>query len=164
MLDNEFTGKFATSSPSKFKTKFLVLVVFPITEKSNPHLIKIFFAFSTFSEFNIKSILSWLSESIISYGVILSSLQGILFKFISIPKLPFEAISTLEEVNPAAPISCIEIIESSFISSKQASRRSFSVKGSPTCTVGFFASAFLSNSAEAILAPCIPSLPVLDPT
>ena len=28
-----------------------------------------------------------------------------LFKFISIPKFPFEAISILEEVNPAAPIS-----------------------------------------------------------
>ena len=30
-------------------------------------------------------------------------------------KLPFEAISTLEEVSPAAPISCIDIIELSFI-------------------------------------------------
>ena len=141
-----------------------MFVVFPITEKSKPHLIKIFSALFIFSEFNIKSILSWLSESIISYGVILSSLQGILFKFISIPKLPFEAISTLEEVNPAAPISCIEIIESSFISSKHASKRSFSVNGSPTGTVGFFDSAFSSNSADAMLAPCIPSLPVLDPT
>ena len=49
-----------------------------------------------------------------------------------VPKLPLDAISTLEEVRPAAPISWIEIIESSFINSKQASKRSFSVNGSPT--------------------------------
>ena len=41
--------------PLKFKTKLFVLVVFPIIEKSKPHFSKIFFAFSTFSEFNIKN-------------------------------------------------------------------------------------------------------------
>ena len=80
------------------------------------------------------------------------------------PNSPLEAISTLDEVSPAAPISWIEIIDLSFISSKQASINNFSVKGSPTWTVGFLSSEFSSNSAEAIEAPWIPSLPVLDPT
>ena len=46
-----------------------------------------------------------LSESIISYGVIFSSLHGTLLRSNSIPNFPFDAISTLEEVNPAAPMS-----------------------------------------------------------
>ena len=62
----------------------------------------------------------------------LASRVGTLFKLISIPKFPFEAISILDEVSPAAPISCIAIIESPAINSRQASSNSFSVKGSPT--------------------------------
>ena len=50
------------------------------------------------------------------------------------------------------------------ISSKQASKRSFSVNGSPTCTVGLLLSESLSNEVDAIEAPWIPSLPVLAPT
>jgi hypothetical protein len=42
---------------------------------------------------------------------------------------------------------------SSFISSRQASSSSFSVKGSPTCTVGRFSSEASSNSADAMVAP-----------
>jgi hypothetical protein len=49
-------------------------------------------------------------------------------------------------------------------SSRHASRSSFSVNGSPTCTVGRFSSVFSSNSADAIVAPWIPSRPVLAPT
>ena len=56
------------------------------------------------------------------------------------------------------------MIESPAINSRQASNKSFSVNGSPTCTVGFFSSILSSNLAEAMLAPCIPSLPVFDPT
>ena len=41
---------------------------------------------------------------------------------------------------------------------------SFSVKGSPTCTVGLLLSESLLKEEEAIDAPCIPSLPVLAPT
>ena len=61
-----------------------------------------------------------------------ASLHGTIFKLISIPRLPFEAISILDDVRPAAPISWIAIIESPAINSKQASRSNFSVKGSPT--------------------------------
>ena len=58
IFDKELNGKSATFSPSKFKTKFFVFVVFPIIEKSKPHLVKIFFATSSFPELSIKSILS----------------------------------------------------------------------------------------------------------
>ena len=107
-------------------------VVFPITAKSRFHLSKIFLAKSSLPFSNTINILSWLSDNIISYGVILDSLHGTLFRFISIPNFPLEAISILDDVNPAAPISCIAIIESPAISSKHASNKSFSVKGSPT--------------------------------
>ena len=43
---------------------------------------------------------------------IFSSLQGLSPNKVH-PNPPFEAISTLDEVKPAAPISCIAIIESS---------------------------------------------------
>ncbi len=37
------------------------------------------------------------------------------------------------------------------------------MNGSPTCTVGRFSSVDASNSAEAIVAPWMPSRPVLAP-
>ena len=37
------------------------------------------------------------------------------------------------------------------------------MKGSPTCTVGRFSSVEASNSAEAMVAPWMPSRPVLAP-
>ena len=57
---------------------------------------------------------------------------GTFVKSISRPTFPFEAISIDDDVKPAAPISCIAIIASSFMSSRQASNNNFSVKGSPT--------------------------------
>ena len=75
------------------------------------------------------------------------------------------AISTEDEVNPAAPMSWIATIASPCISSRHASINNFSVKGSPTCTVGRFSPASAPNSAEAIVvALWMPSRPVLAPT
>ena len=48
--------------------------------------------------------------------------------------------------------------------SRQASRRSFSVNGSPTCTVGRRSADVSSNASDAIVAPWMPSRPVLAPT
>ena len=61
-------------------------------------------------------------------------------------------------------MSWIPTIASVRMSSRHASRRSFSVNGSPTWTVGRFSSDFSSNSPEAIVAPWMPSRPVFDPT
>ena len=80
------------------------------------------------------------------------------------PTSPLPAISTADEVSPAAPMSWIATIASVSISSRQASIRSFSVNGSPTCTVGRLASASAANSADAMVAPWMPSRPVRAPT
>ena len=82
----------------------------------------------------------------------------------SMPTPPLDAISTLEEVRPAAPMSWIATIASEAISSRQASISSFSVNGSPTWTVGRFSSESSPKSALAIVAPWMPSRPVLEPT
>ena len=82
-----------------------------------------------------------------------SSRQGTLFMSSRMPAPPLLAISTEEEVRPAAPMSWMATIASVAISSRQASISSFSVKGSPTCTVGRFSSLFSSKSALAMVAP-----------
>ena len=69
------------------------------------------------------------------------------------PNPPFEAISTLELVKPAAPMSWIDRTTSVCINSKHASNSNLPVKGSPTCTVGLFSELLSVNSAEAIVAP-----------
>ena len=80
------------------------------------------------------------------------------------PAPPRAAISNEEEVRPAAPMSWIATMQSLPISSRQASISSFSVNGSPTWTVGRLASVSSLNSAEAMVAPWMPSRPVLAPT
>ena len=80
------------------------------------------------------------------------------------PAPPFAAISEDDDVSPAAPMSWIAMIASVAISSRQASSSSFSVNGSPTCTVGRFSSESSLNSADAMVAPWMPSRPVFEPT
>ena len=74
------------------------------------------------------------------------------------------AVSHVEQVKPAAPISCIPATQPLSKSSRHASRSSFSLKGSPTCTAGrsFFDSSV--NSRDANAAPASPSRPVSEPT
>ena len=79
------------------------------------------------------------------------------------PRPPLSPISTAEQVRPAAPMSWIATTAPVAMSSRQASSSFFSVKGSPTWTVGRFSSARASNSAEAMVAPPTPSRPVLAP-
>ena len=81
------------------------------------------------------------------------------------PAPPRPAISSELLVRPAAPMSWMATTWSVFISSRQASSRSFSVNGSPTCTAGRFSGAAASNAADASrLAPWMPSRPVREPT
>jgi hypothetical protein len=92
-----------------------------------------------------------------------SSRVGTFSSHNSTPRFPLAPISTAEQVRPAAPMSWMAITAPEAINSRQASRRSFSAKGSPTCTVGRFSSDFSSNSADAMVAPWMPSRPVLEP-
>ena len=81
-----------------------------------------------------------------------------------IPTCPFALISAVEQIIPAAPISCIPTTPPVSMTSKQASNNFFSWNGSPTCTAGNSSTLSAVISAEAKLAPPIPSLPVALPT
>ena len=81
-----------------------------------------------------------------------------------IPQPPREPISEVEHDRPAAPMSWMPTTAPVFITSRQASIRSFSMNGSPTWTAGRFSADFSSNSADAIVAPWMPSRPVFAPT
>ena len=70
----------------------------------------------------------------------------------------------VEQVSPAAPMSWMPTSASVCITSRHASSSSFSMNGSPTCTAGRFSADFSSNSADAIVAPWMPSRPVFAPT
>ena len=70
--------------------------------------------------------------------------------------MPFPAlaaISVVEQVRPAAPMSWMPTISPWSMTSRQASSSSFSLNGSPTWTFGRFCSVSLPNSAEAMVAP-----------
>src|SRR5438132_1017694 len=81
-----------------------------------------------------------------------SSRTGTWSRSSSMPSPPLPAISTEEEVSPAAPMSWIATIASPSINSRQASISNFSVNGSPTCTVGRISPPSAPNSAEPIVA------------
>ena len=84
---------------------------------------------------------------------------------ISTPLPPRPAISEADEVIPAAPMSWMPVIAPLAISSRLASRRSFSVNGSPTWTWGRLASSESTlSSSDANVAPWMPSRPVRAPT
>ena len=82
----------------------------------------------------------------------------------SIPVPARAGISEQAQARPAAPMSWMPTTAPVPIASRQASSRSFSVNGSPTCTVGRRSSAPSSKVAEAMVAPWMPSRPVLAPT
>ena len=69
------------------------------------------------------------------------------------PHPPRDPISEVAQLRPAAPISCRPTTAPVFSTSRQASIRSFSMKGSPTCTAGRFSADDSSNSADAMVAP-----------
>ena len=110
------------------------------------------------------SIRSCDSESITSYAVMPVSRWGTRATSISTPVPARAPISEVEQVRPAAPMSWMPTTAPVFMASRHASSRTFSMNGSPTCTVGRFSSLPSPNSAEAMVAPWMPSRPVLAPT
>ena len=129
---NARTGRSAFNSPLWMIRSRSPSTTFPITTASRSHLLKI--STNSFSRpFRATiSILSCDSESIISYAVIPVSRCGTSVRSSSRPVPARAAISTDDEVNPAAPMSWIPAIAPDRIASRQASRSSFSKNGSPT--------------------------------
>ena len=111
-----------------------------------------------------QSIRSCDSETMISNGSIPASRSGTRSTSMSMPTPPFDAISELELVSPAAPRSCSETSSPRSSSSSEHSRSFFSANGSPICTLGRLPSSPSPSSALASTdAPPIPSRPVSAP-
>ncbi len=89
---------------------------------------------------------------------------GVRSSWMSMPTPPFSLISDEEHEMPAAPMSCIPTTAPVRMASRVASKRSFSVNGSPTWTLGRLASESSEISTEAKVAPWMPSRPVAEPT
>ena len=68
-----------------------------------PHCSKIASRLASFSGFSTMSMRSWISDSMISYGVMPSSRIGTLSRSNSMPIPPLPAISSEEEVSPPRP-------------------------------------------------------------
>ena len=146
-------GRSATTSPFIRATMRPVSVNRPTIAKSISHFSKIRHASLSRPRRRTINMRSWLSDSMISPGVMPVSRCGTRSRSSATPMPPLPAISKDEEVNPAAPMSWMATMASVAMSSRQASRSSFPVKGSPTCTVGRFSWASSPNSAEAMVAP-----------
>ena len=160
---NGAIGNSATTAPPLCTTSFPESVTRPTMACARSHLSQI--SNTSFSRplRATSSIRSCDSESITSYGVIPLSRRGTASTSSRRPLPAREAISTEDEVSPAAPMSWMPTRQSVLNSSRQASSRSFSMNGSPTCTVGRFFSDSASNSADAMVAPWMPSRPVRAP-
>lgn len=110
------------------------------------------------------SIRSWDSESKYSQAAMPLSRAGTRSRSKRIPTPPLAAISAVEQVIPAAPMSWAATTAPVAKASRQASMRHLPRKGSPTCTAGRSCCASSLSSALAKLAPRIPSRPVVAPT
>ena len=124
-------------------------VTTPISADSVCHLSQIARTASTLAGSTTASIRSCDSLTMISKGSMSASRSGTSATSMSIPTPPAEAISPAEEVRPAAPRSCSETSSPFSSSSRQHSSTFDSSKGSPTWTVGRFASSPSPSSAEA---------------
>ena len=107
-------------------------VTCPISTACRSHFSKILCTASSLPFLTMTSMRSWLSESRISYGVMFASRCGTKATSISTPLPPRLAVSQVEQVRPAAPMSWMPTMWSVWKSSRQASSKSFSMKGSPT--------------------------------
>ncbi|OQB89179.1 MAG: hypothetical protein BWX84_02543 [Verrucomicrobia bacterium ADurb.Bin118] len=83
---------------------------------------------------------------------------------ISIPVPARAAVSQVEQVSPAAPMSCIPATAPVASNSRQAPHTRFSMTGSPAGTAPRWRSAEASvRSCDANTAPASPSRPVAGP-
>ena len=102
----------------------------------------------------------------ISGGPSDASRSGTSSRLTSMPPVPAAASSVVAQATPAAPRSWMPTVRPPAKSSRQHSTSSFSVNGSPTCTLGRFAESTVAPPNVALAstdAPPTPSGPVVDP-
>ncbi len=95
------------------------------------------------------------------------SRRGMAVTSTSMPMPPRLAVSLVAQVSPAPPRSWMPTTRPASSSSRQASMRRFSSKGSPTCTDGRLAASVSSSEKPAdasTLTPPMPSRPVVEPS
>ena len=161
-----------TASPRQVMTSRPVSVTSPITVARTSHLAQTPRNASTRAGSTTAIMRSCDSLIKISGGPSDASRSGTSSSRTSMPPVPAAASSVVAQATPAAPRSWMPTTRPPAKSSRQHSMSSFSVKGSPTCTLGRFAaspptspSPFTSpNVALASTeAPPTPSGPVVDP-
>ena len=147
-------GKLAISSPSSEITMLFPSITSPITAEEISCLSQICLASSTSSGLITNTILSCDSESMISYGVIPVSLNGIARKSTNAPLLEESTSSEIQQVSPPPPKSFTPLTLIFSKISKEASNTLFLVNGSATCTAGLSSvSESEVNSSDANVTP-----------
>ena len=151
---SRIVGKLAISSPSSEMIMLFPSITSPITDDTISCLSQIFCASSTSSGFMTNTILSWDSESMISYGVIPVSLNGIALRSTNAPFLEESTSSEMQQVRPPPPKSLTPLTLIFSMISSDASNTLFLVNGSATCTAGLSSvSESDVNSSEANVTP-----------
>jgi len=155
----------ATTTPCCRTTMRPVSVTNPIRAACRSHFANTASISRSRPRSTITSIRSWDSDSMISYEFMPLSRCGTASSSISMPAPPRLAVSHVEHVSPAAPMSWIPTTSpGTAIISRHASMSSFSMKGSPFCTAGRSDALSALSSFEANAAPPSPSRPVAAPT
>ena len=129
-------GKLAISSPSSEIIMLFPSRTSPITAETISCLSQISCASLTSSGFKTNTILSWDSESMISYGVIPVSLNGIERKSTNAALFDSSTSSEIQQVSPPPPRSFTPLTSIFSSISNDASSTLFLVNGSATCTAG----------------------------
>ena len=151
---SKIVGRFAISSPSSEIIMLFPSITSPITDDTISCLSQISCASFTSSGLITNTILSWDSESIISYGVIPVSLKGMARKSTSAPFWDESTSSDMQQVRPPPPKSFTPLTLIFSKISNEASRTLFLVNGSATCTAGLSSvSESDVNSSDANVTP-----------
>ena len=135
-----------------------------MTEASTSHLSMIVKKRSRSAGATIAIMRSWDSLMRISPAVRVGSRSSTFSRSTCMPESPLEASSEVAHEIPAAPRSWMPWTTPAPKSSRQHSMRTFSMKGSPTWTLGRLAGMPSSKVSEARMdAPPMPSPPVRAP-
>ena len=161
-------GTSTTVSPCQLIFSRSPSVTSPMTVASTSHLRQTAMKASTFSGVTTAHMRSCDSLESTSAGVMFAARSGTLSRSMCMPPSPAEASSDVAQDNPAPPRSWMPTTRCAAYSSRQHSMSTFSVKGSPTWTLGSFLRPAPDSSPEKVSdarteTPPMPSRPVRAP-
>ena len=157
-------GTSTINSPFHVISRCFPSVTSPITVTVTSHFLQISKNRLILLGSTIAHIRSWDSDIKISSGERDGSRNGTLSNCTFIPPEPPDASSLVAQDKPAPPRSWIPTTRSSAKISSEHSIKTFSTKGSPTCTLGRLVDPPAPNVSDASTeTPPIPSPPVFAP-